>query len=220
MCGLLKIPAVTNANAIVSGSDCELTNKFLQQLAVVTFFHKQVSGSISVTGASSSDGQTQKLSVPVISWPTVIRISFSQDGESWSDEKTIPTNLREGTSIFYCDLLSSMGKAITAKFFRIYPLEWNGTVSESSVRIFPSMRLSILVADLHATRPIAVVTKEGASTEQQSQSILHTLDLLLNSGQIIISTIEFLNSIEEFRKQKRQEESRRVCFAATYSILD
>jgi len=115
----LNIPAATNSNSIITGAEADLTNIFIQHVAIAAYKHKS-------QGSSSS---SPRPTGPI--WLTDVRVMWSVDGSSFSQED-VHTTLQTADDVQMIQLAAGV---VSAKVIRIVALKWSGPV--------PAARFSI-----------------------------------------------------------------------------
>jgi hypothetical protein len=149
VCRHLKIPQpVTTAANIVTGSDPELTNTLLQQLAVslYTFQNKdKVNTSAVVATPEVSESVTTTSVVP--SWITSLRVMTSLDGINYTHSQTYNTGLSDENTTAVVHLLPQnvVNNAVHAKYIKLVPVEWSGGNEVGS-----ALRCDVMVIDKKA----------------------------------------------------------------------
>jgi len=102
---------VTTASAIVTGSDPELTNVLLQQLAVALYAHQSRDTTtpppVNATAATSTASMANKknplpLGAKVVlqeAWVTLLRVECSEDGQHWNHLGDVHTGLQAAQQV-------------------------------------------------------------------------------------------------------------------------
>lgn len=162
MCSDLNIAEpITTASNIVTGSDPELTNILLQQLAVSLYWFqnkeklisdaKAFAGSDDATATQAQKDEERVIetvsNVSIPTWVQSANISLSEDGMNWSvHSQTYDTGLRDEHSVAVIKLLphsSDVNPCIFAKYVKITPTKWNSSSGENG----PAMRVDVKVFD-------------------------------------------------------------------------
>jgi hypothetical protein len=215
----LSIPEVTSGNSIITGSDAELTNKLLQQLALVVY----AAGNPSPSNPSKMPRQPSKALKHSLSaggivktetigaWPSHVRIALSRDGEDWSAYEDCDVDLADSQSEAFIKWSSSV--ISDARYVRVTPLAFRHSYIGSDDNIISKLSCALQVSihsymSAEATGDTsAAVASESAAN--QSSSILNVIDALIQGAANIIAMIEYFVHLEEFKKVKKQEETKR-----------
>ncbi len=88
---------VTNASNIVTGTDPELTNTLLQQLAISLYKHQNGAAAVVTAVAPESSGRETPVAVTkmVPTWVTSVQVWLSLDNATWSHNQVYSTQLRD-----------------------------------------------------------------------------------------------------------------------------
>jgi hypothetical protein len=249
-------PAVTNASSIISGTETELTNKLLQQLAIIAYYHKsnqsnsQSTSLLPPSTAEPKSGPAHSATaimkkVSSVCWPTRVRILLSKDGEEWTNDSIVDTGLTDGTEVAELKIESALlvrkisptsklddEDVRAVKYMRIVPTDWK---HHSSSQLPAAMRVSVKCSQFTAdseeqpqssaqspSLSLSNANKEhtdsntnivAASADMQNKIIdllLSAFDRMQESAQVTYQGLEFISSIEDVLKLRKQEENRKV----------
>ncbi len=100
---------VTTASAIVTGSDPELTNVLLQQLAVALYAHQSrdtttpppatATATAAAVGNKKNPLPLGAKAVLQEAWVTLLRVEYSEDGQHWSHLGDVQTGLQAAQQV-------------------------------------------------------------------------------------------------------------------------
>jgi hypothetical protein len=132
----------------VTGSDPELTNTLLQQLAVslYTFQNKDKVNTSAVVVTPEVSESVTTTSV-VASWITSLRVMTSLDGVNYTHSQIYSTGLNNENTSAVVHLLpqSVVNNAVHAKYIKLVPVEWSGGTDSG-----PALRCDVMVIDKKA----------------------------------------------------------------------
>ena len=139
-------PPATTAHSIVTGSDAELTNMMLQQLAIALFSFKHTLA----VSANSAPQKTVKTVIETKVWVKTVRIMLSTDGQVWTHDEKYDTNIAVSSDEVKVVRLRSDGSSIAARFVRVVPLTWSTAdgITFGSSAPGPAIRVGVLAATL------------------------------------------------------------------------
>lgn len=231
---------VTTASAIVTGSDPELTNILLQQLAVALYAHQSRD---TTPPANTAAVGNKKNPVPLgtkvalqEAWVTLLRVEFSEDGQQWSPLGDFATGLQAAQQVVNIPLQattsvagnrSNTGKnglsassslvalltpsTLRTKFLRLTPLKWNGDTAFG-----PALRLVLLgpevASDVEGDGPAFTGETAGSETLEplKSEVVAEVVQVLVGALSVLIEVGEFVSRTEEAQKEIKQLEVKKV----------
>lgn len=221
---------VTTASAIVTGSDPELTNVLLQQLAVAlyAFQNKLLTSPLEPSQAAPADPKAG-MRPPVAkqaaqdAWVTHIRVETSEDGHAWAVLGEYSTGLLAAQQVVSIPLVpgaalvpaGKMSKApslatlpdVRAKYLRITPLKWSGEGKHG-----PAMRVNLLGPEVSSdSEDPAVAEASGGVVPLRTEAVVEAVKVLLDTLSTLIEAAEFLARREEAQKELKQLEVKKVC---------
>ncbi|KAJ1437628.1 hypothetical protein B484DRAFT_231494 [Ochromonadaceae sp. CCMP2298] len=220
--------AVTSAGAIVTGSDPELTNLLLQQLAIALycFQHNVDTSSVSVSAstsvsalgqaASSASSAPSGRSGPsgpgraTEAWVTSLRVELSPDGLTWVPVPSgeLFTGLSAAQQVVTLSLLPAQSKdaATTspARFVRITPLAWNGGEAFG-----PALRVALLRPELLSEDEAEEAGDGGGQDSEmtvRTALVVEVVDVLVGALGTLMETVAFRARSEEQRRELKKLE--------------
>ena len=192
----------TTATAIVTGADAELTNIFLQQVAIAAYRLKATPQPAQQSNNGVGDvGSPRMVSSP--SWLTSIRISFSTDGVNFVDE-VFNTGLNNADEIQQIRFPNGPRQA---KVFRIYPLKYSGPAPSLRVQIY-ALQDTKLAIGMNSSQ--LQKEKKSLALVVGTEQVVGVLTSLKQAISSLIMALEYLSRIDELRKAKKQDEVRKV----------
>ena len=231
---------VTTASAIVTGSDPELTNILLQQLAVALYAHQSRDTTPPVnTAAVGNKKNPVPLGAKVAlqeAWVTLLRVEHSEDGQQWSPLGDFATGLQAAQQVVNIPLQatssavgnrSNTGKnglsassslaalstpsTLRTKFLRLTPLKWNGDTAFG-----PALRLMLLgpevASDVEGDGPALSGETAGSETLEplKSEVVAEVVQVLVGALSVLIEVGEFVSRTEDAQKEIKQLEVKKV----------
>lgn len=193
----LGIPPITSANNIVIGAEADLTNIFLQQLAILAYWQK------STTSSSTSNDST--VNIEVGSWITKARFSLSDNGENWT--MNWDQDLPLSNSSEYCEIPIPNG-SFDCKYVRVLPLAWNLENKPESKLILSSIGPSLRLAVRPGNRNLPSIGEEGHDIS--GSDVAYRLETIRKMASVMILGVELVAKIEEIHKLRKQEEAKKV----------
>eukprot|EP01041_Mallomonas_annulata_P001818 gene1818-3525_t len=188
----LGVPAATTSTAIITGTDADLTNTFLQQLAIAAYKHKNPG--LSTSTAKTASAPSAALPSPraaAPTWVTSVRISWSTDGTSF-ESKEFQISPKGVDDIQLIQLPTSTSTPpVAVKVIRIQPLSWSGPS--------PAIRFA-----LHGPN-----TGEHSSPAVRTELLVGLLNMLRQASTSLVNALEFLIRVEDARKMKAQDDVRK-----------
>jgi hypothetical protein len=228
----------TTASAIVTGSDPELTNALLQQLAIALFaFQNKLLDGTSTTAAPPASG-TRAAPTPVPAkiaaheaWVVVLRVEHSMDGEQWKVLGDVPTGLRAANQVASIPFQAGSGRSsgpgtlsasasaaslapLKCRFLRLTPIKWNG---ES--KFGPAMRLNVLGPEALSDDEQDEPADAAGVVPLPAQAVEEVVGALLSTLAVLIEAAEFVSRKEEAAKELKQLEVKRVSFCTSTCII-
>ena len=214
----LNVPAVTTASAIVTGSECPLTNVLLQQIAVACVFHttaaQEANAPAAVAPAAPETVESTVTNTDTLVdelWVTTFRLAVSADGESYQTLNTVfESNLMDADSKAEINLegqCSSVPESLESiKYLRFYPVSW----SSSGVNL-PCLRLSIHGNPLSDQCDASDDSGSGLDSALGShrglvEGILQSLQGGVGS---VIGGLDYLHKLDENKKVRKNDEIKR-----------
>lgn len=145
---------MTSASAIVTGSDPELTNVLLQQLAVALYAHqsRDTVTPTAAAGASNAIAGNKKPPLPLgtkvtlqDAWVTLLRVEYSEDGQQWGPLGDFNTGLQAAQQVVTIPLQpmsnagsrNDAGKASLSASPSLAALAGSSTVRARYLRLTP-----------------------------------------------------------------------------------
>ena len=223
---------ITSASAIVTGSDPELTNELLQQLAVALYaFQNKLVTSPDASPATAADSKAparppvSKPAATQDSWVTCVKVETSEDGRTWTALGDYNTGLLAAQQVVSIPLLpcakarsagrlsaSSSLAALSntrAKYIRVTPLKWSGEGKHG-----PAMRISVLGPEVCSDTedPAAATEASSGVAPLSTEAVVEAVKVLLGALATLIEAAEFLSRKEEAQKELKQLEVKKVHF--------
>lgn len=250
----LNVPSPTCAASIVSGSNSDLTNILLQQLAIAIYWYKETTAfppsaspsprhtsprhmKGSATATSHNGGRHTEAVIDC--WPTEIGISTSFDGTTWRHNNPTTHHKAHTTSLTNSDnkveILLEEAEA-PVQHIRIFPFKWSSPLGDSNilykddVKSALAVRVSLRAQCVRASKNL-FFDDPGQSPSSQScgaeggraggaywsgdivpspRGTLSVLEALHEVTVVVIAALTYLNGAEQLRKQRKQEEIRKV----------
>lgn len=203
---------VTTASAIVTGSDPELTNVLLQQLAIAIYAFQNRPETITPPISTAAAAVSRPLKPPAPkavshdAWVTVVRVEGSQDGQMWRSLCEVQTGLRAANQVVTIPLATGSNKPNRYKFLRITPVKWNG-----EGKFGPAMRLNLL-----GPEPLTDEESEddrvgqAVMTPLEGSTVSSVVEALLSALAVLIEAAEFVSRKEDAAKELKQLEVKKV----------
>ena len=204
----------TTASAIVTGSDPELTNLMLQQLAIAVYAHhsqgrQAVDAASGLHSVMSSPPPRAPQRVVQDSWVTVLRVEAAEDGTTWEVAAELNTALSAAVEVVTLPL----SRAVQCRYLRLTPLHW-----KDEGRCGAALRLTLLGPEVASDNEGG-----GAATSQltavmplQADTLTAVVETLLHTLSTLIDAVEFVSRKEDGHKELKQLEVKKVSF---YSYL-
>jgi hypothetical protein len=227
---------VTTGAAIVTGSDPELTNILLQQLAIAIYaFQTNLETSTPPPGTSAQQRKAAPPAQPKPqsheSWVTALRVEGSVDAAQWQRVGEFPTGLTAASQVVPLPLLvggkrngtlSASSSAATLhgakyKYLRLTPLKWNG-----EGRFGPAMRVTVLCPETFSDDEAA---QQGTDAEVavacplSAGTLVEVVETLQGTLAVLVEAVEFVAKREEAAKELKQLEVKRVSWCKRVSSL-
>lgn len=223
---------VTTAGAIVTGSDPELTNILLQQLAIALYaFQTRPETSTPLPGSVAGSKPTAPAPPKAItheSWVTVLRVEGSVDAERWERIGEFSTGLSGTTQVATLSLVPgsagqrggpgtlSASASATAlpppvgdkfKYLRLTPIKWNG-----EGRFGPALRTTILCPETYSDDENDARSEvDGSLASPLPAGILvEVVEALQGTLAVLVEAVEFVSKKEDAAKELKQLEVKRV----------
>jgi hypothetical protein len=218
---------VTTASAIVTGSDPELTNALLQQLAIALFAfqNKLLDATTSqpvALGARPAAVPAPPRVAALESWVAVLRVEHSLDGEQWKLLGDVPTGLRAANQVVSIPFQGSAGRSggpgtlsastsaaslspLRCRFLRLTPVKWNG-----EAKFGPAMRLNVLGPEALSDDEQEDPVEAAGVVPLQAEAVGEVVGALLGTLAVLIEAAEFVSRKEDAAKELKQLEVKRV----------
>mmetsp|Transcript_6634 Transcript_6634/g.10871 ORF Transcript_6634/g.10871 Transcript_6634/m.10871 type:complete len:839 (+) Transcript_6634:1849-4365(+) len=193
----ILLPPPTTANSIVTGSNANLTNIFLQHLSIVAFAGckglKIVKTSPMPSSIPEGGCESQHFNEGnVASWVDEFKLSWSYNGSSYSNlTEAISTNLKD---------------AMSTKIISLHPLKIGGVIK--SLRIYPCKWENVqscLRFSLHSFVPKSSTVNEADF--KVSENCIKGLKLLRDASDVLGVSSDYIVKIDELASTRRQEEA-------------
>lgn len=220
---------ITTASAIVTGSDPELTNVLLQQLAVALYAFKNKIDTTPVPASAAPETKSSgrpPMPKPVAedAWTTQIRVETSEDGSAWALFGEYNTGLLAAQQVVSIPLLSgaqltaastggrmsaspslSALPAVRIRYLRITPLKWNDDNKHG-----PAIRLNLLGPEVMSDAENPAAESSSGVVPLRTEAVLEAVKVLLGTISTLIEAAEFLLRKEEAQKELKQLEVKKV----------
>jgi len=200
-----KVPPPTNATAIVTGAESELTNVFLQHVAIVAY-HKRVAENPTLAATAPSVAAAASPRYVLTSspaWITRVKVMWSLDNSTYSE---LTTDVRlQGPDDHYKIILGE--SPVLTKFIKIVPLSWSGPAPAVRLQLSAVQDTKLMLKD-KVLSPRSL--QSSAALTVGTERVIGMLTSLQSATTILIKALEHLFRLDELRKAKKQEEVRKV----------
>eukprot|EP01038_Epipyxis_sp_PR26KG_P007305 gene7305-9952_t len=201
----LKVTPITTAASIVTGSDADLTNILLQQLAV-SLYHFKYYNQNNSNNKNNELSTHKSTSKRMKSWVTSVRVQLSTSGidNSWNvHDEIYQTNLSNDEDKF---TISLNGGPFTAKYMKLTPISWN----QQDI-FYPSLRLNIfaMVAQDSNDYIENISDNNGVISLITSARVVEIIDFFFSSIEKMVESVGYLRKRDDANKLKKQDEVKR-----------
>ena len=205
---------ITSAGSIVTGSDPELTNILLQQLAIALFAHQNkpdtngLAAPASVLKASAAQTAPAQAPAPAIqeAWVSVVRVEISNDGQDWRLLGEMDTGLQTANQAISLPLHKHHSvTSLQCSYVRLTPLKWNG-----DGKFGPALRVTLLGPEGSSEDDVEEVSVGMGAQLLPSNSVSEVVEALHSTVTILIEAAEFVSRKEEANKELKQLEVKKV----------
>lgn len=215
---------VTTAGAIVTGSDPELTNILLQQLAIALYaFQTRPETSTPVPGSAAASKPAAPVPPKAVtheSWVTVLRVEGSVDAERWQRIGEFSTGLNGTNQVATLPFapgsagqrggpgtLSAMVDKV--RYLRLTPIKWNG-----EGRFGPAMRATLLCPETYSDdeNDKDNETEGSLARPLPDNAMVEVVETLQGTLAVLVEAVEFVSKREDAGRELKQLEVKRVSY--------
>lgn len=194
---VLSVPATTTSSAIVTGADSNLTNVLLQQFSIAAYMKRKgiVINSASIPVVVNSPGAGDNLSTSTEEWIDTFVLSWSLDGENYTQSEEIGSGLGKSRKL---NRINLDHLNIQAKFIKLIPKK----CTNSKVAV----RFSFLGCTFSNDKSSSLSNVLIKETIKKSRLYIKLLDILHSSIKIVCSSNDYIGKMDELQTLKKQEE--------------